>query len=481
MNDSTFSLAAFSDGIRNFAGQLFERQHFTANLLERSFNRTDGWIELAVCIALMAGTYWLSNLIQRRRLKKLADSGVPLTAFKRVVWHIVSRLLWPFLMLCGAVAAIYVWIVFSSYPVVWLYLLVMASRWMMIIRVAVAAVHAALPAHRFTDKLEGLLAGGLWIAFLLWITGIDDIIIKGMKAVAFSVGSAKLNLYTITTGLIWVAVMMVFALWLARYLSEKLEHSSLDPNLSMILSKLVKTVMMVLAVLIALPLVGIDLTVLSVFGGALGVGIGFGLQKVASNYISGFIILGDRSIRINDRLTVNDFTGYVTKITSRFVVLKNANGTEALIPNETFVTSTVINESYTGKELMQFVNIQVAYHTDLVKALDILKAAAAGQTRIATSPSPLAVVTNFGENGIDLRLSFWVEDPENGFSALLSAVLLDIWKQFNEHGIEFPYPQREVRILNEAQTPGDMAVLKAGLSAKADTKSDKAFDGDGQD
>ena len=116
--------------------------------------------------------------------------------------------------------------------------------------------------------------------------------------------------------------------------------------------------MMVLAVLIALLLVGIDLTVLSVFGGALGVGIGFGLQKVASNYISGFIILGDRSIRMNDRLTVNNFTGYVTKITSRFVVLRNANGTEALIPNETFVTSMVVNESYTSRELQQAFNIR---------------------------------------------------------------------------------------------------------------------------
>ena len=117
--------------------------------------------------------------------------------------------------------------------------------------------------------------------------------------------------------------------------------------------------------------------------------IGFGLQKVASNYISGFIILGDRSIRMNDRLTVNNFTGYVTKITSRFVVLRNANGTEALIPNETFVTSMVVNESYTSRELQQSFNIQVAYHSDLIKALDIIKSAAAAQPRVSKHPAPL--------------------------------------------------------------------------------------------
>ena len=233
--------------------------------------------------------------------------------------------------------------------------------------------------------------------------------------------------------------------------------------------------------MIALPLVGIDLTVLSVFGGALGVGIGFGLQKVASNYISGFIILGDRSIRMNDRLTVNNFTGYVTKITSRFVVLRNANGTEALIPNETFVTSMVVNESYTSRELQQAFNIQVAYHSDLIKALDIIKSAAAAQPRVSKHPAPLAVVTNFGDNGIDLRATYWVKDPENGFAALQSAIFLDIWRQFNEHDIEFPYPQREVRILNEEQSPSNIAMIKAGMQARSDTKSDPAMDAAGDD
>ena len=165
----------------------------------------------------------------------------------------------------------------------------------------------------------------LWVGFVLWLSGLDDKILEILDGISFSVGSGKLSLLMILNGILWVGLLMIGASWLARFIGERLEKSNLDNNLSMILSKIIKTVMMVLAVLIALPLVGIDLTVLSVFGGALGVGIGFGLQKVASNYISGFIILGDRSIRMNDRLTVNNFTGYVTKITSCFVVLRNAN------------------------------------------------------------------------------------------------------------------------------------------------------------
>ena len=268
---------------------------------------------------------------------------------------------------------------------------------------------------------------------------------------------------------------MIFMMWLAKWLDSQLMSSKhLDINLRIVLSKIIKTLLMVLSVLIALPIVGIDLTVLSVFGGALGVGLGFGLQKIASNYVSGFIILADRSIRPGDRLTVNNFTGYVTEITSRFVVLRSGTGQEALIPNETFVTSTVINESYTGKSLYQTLNVQVAYHTDLTLALEILEQAAAAQERVEGKPS--AYLIGFGDNGIDLRVGFWVRDPENGFLGLYSAILMMIWKRFNEEDIEFPFPQREIRILPEEQTPSDMAILKAGLQAQQDTKSNEPID-----
>ena len=314
----------------------------------------------------------------------------------------------------------------------------------------------------------------LWVSFVLWISGIDDVVINMIKSVQLPIGYITLNLYTILTGLVWVAVIMVFALWLSRTINSRLMSSSrLDMNLRIVLSKVVTTVLVTLAVLIALPLVGINLTVLSVFSGALGVGIGFGLQKVASNYISGFIILGDRSIRPGDRLTVNNFTGYVTKITSRFVVLRSAGGSEALIPNETFVTSTVINESYTGKSLWQNLNIQVAYHTDLTQAMRILEETAAAQERVETDPAPKAFLVEFADNGVNLRLGFWVRDPENGFLGLFSAILLDIWARFNEAGIEFPFPQREIRILNDTPEPSDAAMLHADLKARSSTRSDE--------
>lgn len=457
----------------NILHELFARQAFTSSLVERNFGQVSGWIELVGVLMLMAATFWLSNRLKNRYF--FAEQGN-----FALLRHIGRRILWPVLMMIFGAAALFVCNL-TEFRAVWLHLLILAARWMILIRVSVAVVHAALPQNKLTDWLEKSVSMVLWVGFVLWLSGLDDKILEVLDGISFSVGSGRLSLLTILNGILWVGLLMIGASWLARVIGGHLEKSSLDTNLSMILSKVVKTVMMVLAVLIALPLVGIDLTVLSVFGGALGVGIGFGLQKVASNYISGFIILGDRSIRMNDRLTVNNFTGYVTKITSRFVVLRNANGTEALIPNETFVTSMVVNESYTSRELQQAFNIQVAYHSDLIKALDIIKSAAAAQPRVSNNPAPLAVVTNFGDNGIDLRATYWVKDPENGFAALQSAIFLDIWRQFNEHGIEFPYPQREVRILNESQAPSSIAMIKAGMQARSDTKSDPAMDSGGDD
>lgn len=462
----------FDSFMHNILRDLFARQAFTSNLLERNFGQTSGWIELGGVLILMLLTFWGAEFFNRRYLPSNTQGF-------RLLRHIGRRISWPILMLVTGLIASFLYTL-SGYTPVWLQLLLLAARWMILIRVSVALVHAALPQNRLTNWLERTVSAALWIGFLLWISEMDDRIIDFLQTIKFRVGSSELNLYTILTGIVWVGILMIFAMWLARFISDRLEKSSLDRNLSMILSKVIKTVMMVLAVLIALPLVGIDLTVLSVFGGALGVGIGFGLQKVASNYISGFIILGDRSIRLNDRLTVNNFTGYVTQITSRFVVLKSANGTEALIPNETFMTSMVINESYTGKELQQSFNVQVSYRSDLIRALEIIKNAAMQQERVSEEPAPLAVVNNFGENGIDLRLSYWVKDPENGFLGLQSAIMLDIWRQFNEHDIEFPFPQRDVHIIEEAAAPSRAAILKAGLIAKRDTRNDLSLeDGDG--
>lgn len=456
--------ADISESFKSFISGLFAREEFATRFLETSFRQLSGWMDIAAAAAVMIAAYALARFIIN---KKTLDYTTRF-AFLR---HLGHRILWPVLVAILTIAALIIWNAVGLKPI-WLRLLLLAAQWMILIRTALAIVHAAMPGNRFSNWMEHTLSTVLWVCFLFWVSGIDSIIINWMRGLEFSVGSSKLNLYTILSGLLWVGVIMVLAMWLAKVIQNKLMKSShIDINLRIMLSNIIKTVLMILSVLIALPLVGINLTVLSVFGGALGVGMGFALQKIASNYISGFIILGDRSIRPGDRLTIDNFTGYVTKITSRFVVLRNAGGAEALVPNESFITSTVINESYTGKSLSQSLDVQVSYSSDIVRALDIMKDCAAAQDRVETDPGPSAFLIGFADNGINLRITFWVKDPENGFLGLFSAILLDIWKRFNEENIEFPFPQREVRILNEEAEPSEMAMLRAGMKARSNTRS----------
>lgn len=434
--------------MNQFFNSLFVRQEFIERLLAHSFNSLQGWTEVAICAVLM----WLSFIISKVILSK--SNNHQNNDHPRFIIHLMHRLLWPILLLISAFITMVIWFAVTGKPAVWLQLLMLAASWMFIIRIALALLRNAIPNNRFTTKMEYSLSTVLWICFLLWLTGADAFVINLLKSLTFPIGSSSISLYTVIMGTIMVGIAILCALWISKFIEGRILNATrLDVNLRYVLSKVIKTFLLIMAVLIALPMVGIDLTMLSVFGGALGVGLGFGLQKIASNYVSGFIILADHSVRPGDRLNINGFTGYVTKITSRFVVLRNLTGSEALIPNDTFVSSTVINESYSSTELSNKLIIQVAYGTDLNLALKLFTQAAAKQARVCKDPAPNSFVTEFADSGINLYLLYWVRDPELGFLGLNSAILLEVWRSFTEAGIEFPYPQREIRILNNEQDP----------------------------
>jgi small-conductance mechanosensitive channel len=225
----------------------------------------------------------------------------------------------------------------------------------------------------------------------------------------------------------------------------------MDLSLRMAFTKAARTFLLVLAVLIALPAVGIDLTVLSVFGGALGVGLGFGLQKIASNYVSGFIILLDRSIRIGDLITVDNRFGQVTQINTRYTLLKAQDGTESIIPNETLITQTVVNQSLSKPEVRVVLPIQVAYSTDLDQAKEILLGVAKNHPRVVQTgaEAPKVLLREFADNGINLDLAVWIRDPEEGQMNLRSDLNWALWTAFKEAGIEIPFPQRVVHLTQE--------------------------------
>jgi small-conductance mechanosensitive channel len=295
------------------------------------------------------------------------------------------------------------------------------------------------------EKVFALLA---WSVVALHLTGVLPQIIDVLQGVSFSVGRQQLDLWLILQGAAAVLATLLLALWLGGAIEGRLMAAEgLDANLRVVFSRLSKAVLIVLAVLVGLPMVGIDITTLSVFGGAVGVGLGFGLQKIAANYISGFIILLDRSIRIGDIIAVGGDKGQVTKITTRYTVLKGLTGIEAIVPNEVLVGSVVLNESYTDTRVRVSLPVQVAYGTDLPRAMAILIEAARAQPRVLTEPSPKAYVLAFADSGINLELGFWIVDPQEGLQQLRSDINLHVWRELQAAGIEIPFPQREIRIL----------------------------------
>ena len=274
------------------------------------------------------------------------------------------------------------------------------------------------------------------------------------------IGSKRVTVLELLKGAVVVILTIAGALWLSGLIEQRLLRAGkLDANVRVVVGKLLRAVLLVVGLLIALQAVGIDLTLLTVFGGALGVGIGLGLQKLASNYIAGFTILLDRSIRLGDMITVDNRFGVVGKVTSRYVVVRSLDGVEAVVPNETMVTTTVLNHSYTNREIRLGLPVQVSYDSDVERALRLMEEAAHAEPRVLKGPNgPAAFLVRFAESGIDLELGVWINDPENGQLNLRSALNQRILRAFRANGIQMPYPQRDVRIVG---APGGTALAPA--------------------
>lgn len=316
------------------------------------------------------------------------------------------------------------------------------------IRVAVYLVRIAFAQSRWLDTFERSLATLIWIALALHLTGLLPEIVRWLSEVEFSAGKLSLSLWALLSGAFWVAVTVLVALWAGAAVEARLMRAEhLHSSLRAVFARLAKAVLLVTAVLVVLPLIGVDLTVLSVFGGALGVGLGLGLQKIASNYLSGFILLLDRSIRLGDLITADGQHGQVTRITTRYVVVRSLTGVEAIIPNDTLVTTTVLNHSYSDRRVRLAVRVQVDYGTDLKKAFAVMQSVARAHPRVLKEPEPGAQVVELADSGITLELGFWIEDPEAGSQGVRSDLSVALLEKFQASGIEIPYPRRDVRLL----------------------------------
>ena len=298
-------------------------------------------------------------------------------------------------------------------------------------------------------ELARMIAAGAWTLAALNIMGLLDPLMTVLDEAQLPLGEVEISVLDILTGIISFGFLMWLAFALSALLEKRLQTAEgVPPSIRALMSKFGKILLVSVAFLISLNATGIDLTALAVFGGALGVGIGFGLQKVVGNFISGIILLVDRSIKPGDVIETGGTYGTINRLAARYTSVITRDGTEFLIPNEDMITQPVTNWSHTHRLVRRKIPVQVSYQSDVNKAMDLMVQAASEQARTLKVPEPRTLMKGFGESGVDLELRMWIEDPQNGVSNIASDVMSRIWDLFHENDIEFPYPTRVVHVKN---------------------------------
>jgi small-conductance mechanosensitive channel len=330
---------------------------------------------------------------------------------------------------------------------------------LVVIRLSVRVLGATFPHTPWVRILERSISWIAWIAVVLWVTGIGPLMLDAMDDVRWKSGSTEMSLRNVVEGTITAGLMLVLALWISSAIERRLLRGSGSAlSVRKITANIVRALLLLVGLLFGLSAVGIDLTALSVLGGAIGVGLGFGLQKIAANYVSGFVILAERALRIGDMVKVDTFEGRITDIRTRYTVIRSLSGREAIVPNETLITQRVENSSLADPRVLVQTSVQVAYGTDVGALQPLLVAAMRRVPRVLDDPAPGVNLSEFAADGMSLDLVFWIRDPENGQGNVKSDVNLAVLAVFAERGIKIPFPQRVVHAVLSREGGGDAAL-----------------------
>jgi small-conductance mechanosensitive channel len=412
---------------------------------ETVFSTSRGYIELAVEAACLGAAWLLDRWLRARARERQAADG---KGHGRLASGF-ARLIFPLLALAFLFVARFGLKRFGITPFLTDIAIPLLIA-MALIRISVYAMRQLFSRQAWLKSSERAISLTIWGVVALHFLGVLPELADALDDVKIPLGAHSTSLLEVGKGLLAVVLTLAVTMWVSGSLEQRvLSATQIDTNTRAVLAKFLRAVLLVVGVLVALQSIGFDLTLLSVFGGALGVGVGLGLQKLAANYFAGFTILLDRSIRLGDMITVDDRTGVVSRVTSRYVVLQSLDGIEAIVPNENLITKTVLNHSYSKRDVRGSIGIQIAYDSDVDLALKLMEDAAAAEPRVmhSTSRAPGAFLVNFGDNGINLELGYWIQDPESGQLALKSALNRRIYQTFKENGIVIPYPRRDVRVL----------------------------------
>lgn len=307
-----------------------------------------------------------------------------------------------------------------------------------LVRTGVCVLRAAFPQARLVRRLERSISWLIWLAWVLWAIDVLPAMHRWASGIDWQVGGARLNLASLVNAVIGVAVSLLLVLWLSSEIETRLLRGARGNALSLrkALANAVRITLVFVAVLLTLTAVGIDLTALSVFSGALGVGIGLGLQRLAANYVSGFVILSEHSVRIGDLVRVGGFEGRISNIRTRYTTLRSAGGIEAIVPNETLTTTMVENLSLPEQRSLQSITVAVAPDSDIAQVQQLLCAAALQCERVLHEPAPSALLSRLGASALEFNLVYWLADPEHGTAEPRSRINLDILRRLRAQDIE---------------------------------------------
>ncbi|MBI1179874.1 MAG: mechanosensitive ion channel [Alphaproteobacteria bacterium] len=324
-----------------------------------------------------------------------------------------------------------------------------------VLRVSISLLTAWLVIRLLSAPLRNpimsrLVAIVAWSVAALNILGILHQTLRLLDEASVPLGpGSSLSLRDVLVGALSLVVFVWIALIASQFAEQRISRlEGVNPSARVLLSKIASFALITIAIVVGLGAAGLDLTVFAVFGGAVGLGLGFGLQKVISNLFSGFILLMDRSIKPGDVVEVQGTYGWINKLATRYTSVITRDGTEYLIPNEDMITQPVVNWSHSNRLVRQHVKVGISYDSDVNLARSLAIEAAKETDRVLETPSPMCMLVNFGDSSVDLELRFWIEDPQNGVTNVCSAVRLKIWEKFHAGGVRFPFPQRDIHLVD---------------------------------
>ena len=390
---------------------------------------------VAACVALA----WL---LTRAFFSRAADSPRRMWSSQRPL----NSLMFPVLALAFVLLARFLLRDVMPLPLMRLAIPILAS--LVVVRAAARALRAAFPDSTFFRAVERSVSWMVWGAMVLWVTGLLPLMLREAEDLQWTLGGSPVSLRSLIEAALSAGAVMVAALWVSSLIEARLLANVAGNNLSLrkIAANGTRALLLVVGTLLALTAAGIPIGALGVLGGAIGVGIGFGLQKLAANYVSGFVILAERSLRIGDMVKVDGFEGRITDIATRYTVVRSLDGRESLVPNEMLITQRVENHSLADRCVALKTEVQVAYGTDVAALIPILEKLVLETERVIADPEPSVQLREFAADGLTLQVNFWIRDPENGQGNVRGAVNLRLLERLNELGVEIPYPQRVVTL-----------------------------------